>query len=1311
MRGFPRRHRIDPKLTPEERDERIAELRQKRRARLRFLAIRSAIGTAALLVVLIGVVYWLVTTIGGRDALLNQVVQRLPDNATLTWKSAEGPVSGPLTMHDVRFTYDEIVFTAQRVTLKPALLPLLGKHLRLETLQIESATLDLPPSDEPFELPRWPDSLPQIAPPLALTADDIQIDGFRVTSAGQTTIDIRRLRGGLRATPGSLQLEDVVVDSNRGRFTAHGDYAPADNYRSDLVATAVFPTAPGRTPARLGVVVQGDLDEMDIGIGGRAPGVVRATVVLRGKDRMVTNPGPVTGPVMASANRPQWQLRANAEALDIGLTTDPNAAPAETPLALQLQVDGIGGDARVRGEVRQGDFTAKILNSRLRVADQVLDLDPLQLALLDGTIVARGTADFTDPKNASFRFATNARGLQWGSPTPLAGDANLGLAGTLQAWALIGDATLTRDGEQAKLTIDGRGNSERMDLRALDVEMPTGTLAASGAVAWAPALAWDIDSRLAGFDPGYFAPGWNGAIKGHITSIGTSRDDGGLDATVDLADLGGSLHGRPLDGRGHFEMLSAPAGAGTTRYLGELAVSIGGSRIDAKGSYGDRIDVDAKLSPLHLQDLLPDASGTLRGTAHAQGPAAGPDIRADLAGSDLTFGDYSGKTLTIKGGLPWSRGDGQLSVRGEGLALGMPMESLVIDARGAVEQLRLTASANRPGLASLALDTTLNRRGDRWQGTLSRLGLDMERGADWQLRGPANYAWAPTPRGGNGTLEKACLASTGGGSVCVDVDWPRQGISVVGEGLPIALAEPYLPEREHRQPWLIRGEIAINAHLRPVGNGWDGEARITSSGGGIRNSERSRTELLSYENLLLTATFRPQGIDAVFGTGFNGDGRIDAKLQTGWDQWSPLAGELSLDTDELTWLELFSPDIVEPTGRLTGRISIGGTREQPELGGQARLAEFSTEIPALAITLRSGNLQLDALADGTAKIRGNVRSGSSGGNEGNGVLNIDGSLGWKGDETPLVIRLNGTDVLVSDTPDLRAVVSPDLQLSYKIGQPMQLSGKVGVPEAMVYLEKLDHAVSASNDVVVLDPVNPDEGPGTPLSMDLRIAVGDNVRMSGFGLTGKVDGTMHLLAKPGRELAATGAINVGGQYKAYGQDLRITRGLLSWSNDPISNPVIRLRAERVIGEVTAGVDVSGRATAPQASVWSNPASSQPEALAYLTLGRPLSTLSGDERGDLNAANAALTAGGGMLASQLATKIGLEDAGVTTSRALGGSVFGFGKQLSPRMYVGYGVSLLGTGQVLTLKYLLDHGFDIEIESSTLEDRGSINWRKEK
>src|SRR5690606_25284046 len=128
--GFRRRQGGEP--TPEEREAHIAELRRKRQARLRYLTLRAVLVAGALGLVLVVGLYWLLTTVGGREFLLAQIVQRLPGNATLTWESAEGPASGPLTLHDVRFTYEAIEFTAHRMHLDPAISPLLGRRLRLD---------------------------------------------------------------------------------------------------------------------------------------------------------------------------------------------------------------------------------------------------------------------------------------------------------------------------------------------------------------------------------------------------------------------------------------------------------------------------------------------------------------------------------------------------------------------------------------------------------------------------------------------------------------------------------------------------------------------------------------------------------------------------------------------------------------------------------------------------------------------------------------------------------------------------------------------------------------------------------------------------------------------------------------------------------------------------------------------------------------------------------------------------------------------------------------------------------------------------
>jgi translocation and assembly module TamB len=67
-------------LTPEQLEARKAA----RRALARRVALRSAFGTLALVAVLAIAAWWLLTTIGGRDVLLRQIVARLPAGTTPT---------------------------------------------------------------------------------------------------------------------------------------------------------------------------------------------------------------------------------------------------------------------------------------------------------------------------------------------------------------------------------------------------------------------------------------------------------------------------------------------------------------------------------------------------------------------------------------------------------------------------------------------------------------------------------------------------------------------------------------------------------------------------------------------------------------------------------------------------------------------------------------------------------------------------------------------------------------------------------------------------------------------------------------------------------------------------------------------------------------------------------------------------------------------------------------------------------------------------------------------------------------------------
>ncbi|MGY0505707.1 translocation/assembly module TamB domain-containing protein [Luteimonas sp. e5] len=1301
-----RRYGLEPlsaDASAEEREARLAELRRLRRRRQRKIAIRSGLGVTLLVVAGLLLVWWLVSTLAGRDVLLAQIRARLPANASLQWERAEGPVSGPMTLHGVRFVWTacadpdfdvntramalckdrrETRFTASRVMLDPKLGALVDRRLRLQALEVDGATLDIASSDTPFELPTWPEVLPRIEPPLAIEANRVRVDGLMVRSGGEPAIGIRRLEGALTVAPGELEVGALDIDSDRGRFHLHGHYRPGADFATDMTATAVLPAATGRTAGRIGLIARGDLETMDVFIGGRAPAPLRATLTLRSPDMRAAREG-----------HAGWNLVAESAGLDPAVFT--GAGGSGEPMAFKLDVAGQGGHADIEGEWSQGTQRIVIRPSTLRLEKQTLHAQPLVLDVLGGRLNLNGYGMFKQ-EQAHFKLAANARGLGWGEDARggvlIAGDGDFGIAGSREAWAVIGRATLRREGRQARLQLDGRGDETGLGVRSLSVVMPEGRLDAEGRVDWSPALHWQADAQLAGFDPGYFLPDWHGAVRGRLASSGQMQDRGGLRAEVSLSELGGQLRGRALSGHAQLHVLGE-------EYSGEAALALGSSRLDARGRYGQRIELDARFAPLQLNDLLPDAHGVLNGHVRLDGPVQAFDIDADLEGRGVRLADYRADALTARGRLPWRGSGGELRIDARGVQAGVAFERLQVHATGAVENLQLEADASGD-IGRVQVQGSALRRGQAWSGSLAALEFVPVRGASWRLGAPLDFA----QHGTAWSLSQGCLTSSAGGSLCVGGQWPGRGLDVEGRDLPLLLATPWLPAREDGKPWQLDGAVDLDAHVQPAGNAWAGTVQLRSSRGALRLGQGSRDELMSYRELRLDANLTPQRIQATLQSGISGDGRVSARLDTGWDEFAPLAGEIDLDMRELSWLEVLVPDIVDPRGLVSGRISLSGTRGDPAIGGNAELTNLRAEVPAYGLVLSDGRFALRARADGNAQLSGSVRSGE-------GVLNVDGSLGWRGQDTPLVLNVKGSNVLLSDTRDLRAVVDPDVVVRLQPGQPLAVSGTVTIPSARMDLERLDDGVSRSADVVVLDPANPARTPGSGLDLDLTLALGDNVRLRGFGLDGTLDGNLRVRARPGREMTASGRLDVDGRYTAYGQKLQIERGRLVWSNDPVANPVLDIQAQRVVGDVTAGIRVSGRASAPQAEVWADPAMDQSEALSYLALGRSLSAATGDEGRQVNAASAALSAGGSLLASQLGTSIGLDDAGMMQSSTLGGSVFGIGKYLSPRLYVGYGVSLLGTGQVLTLKYLLRKGFDVTIESSTVENKGSVNWRTER
>ncbi len=127
-------------------------------------------------------------------------------------------------------------------------------------------------------------------------------------------------------------------------------------------------------------------------------------------------------------------------------------------------------------------------------------------------------------------------------------------------------------------------------------------------------------------------------------------------------------------------------------------------------------------------------------------------------------------------------------------------------------------------------------------------------------------------------------------------------------------------------------------------------------------------------------------------------------------------------------------------------------------------------------------------------------------------------------------------------------------------------------------------------------------------------MGKDVRVKALGFDGKPHGSLLITEEPGRVTTAVGEITISeGTYKAYGQDLAISRGRLVFAGGPVDDPGLDVRAARTARDGTvAGVDVRGTLKSPQLSVWSEPPMAQADQLSYLLLGRPLAQATTSER---------------------------------------------------------------------------------------------------
>jgi translocation and assembly module TamB len=123
-------------------------------------------------------------------------------------------------------------------------------------------------------------------------------------------------------------------------------------------------------------------------------------------------------------------------------------------------------------------------------------------------------------------------------------------------------------------------------------------------------------------------------------------------------------------------------------------------------------------------------------------------------------------------------------------------------------------------------------------------------------------------------------------------------------------------------------------------------------------------------------------------------------------------------------------------------------------------------------------------------------------------------------------------------------------------------------------------------------------------------------------------------------------------------------------------------------------------APSLSFHSDPYLTQAQTFAYLLTGKPMEDMrSQDTTAVGNATDALALQGGGLLASQLGRRVGLEQLSVE-SKGFDDTSVVLGKFLSPRLFVSYGISLTESINTFKARYTISERWLLKVEAGEFQ-----------
>jgi translocation and assembly module TamB len=550
---------------------------------------------------------------------------------------------------------------------------------------------------------------------------------------------------------------------------------------------------------------------------------------------------------------------------------------------------------------------------------------------------------------------------------------------------------------------------------------------------------------------------------------------------------------------------------------------------------------------------------------------------------------------------------------------------------------------------------------------------------------------------------------------------PQIDVQMTIAPLPIA---PVLHRLQPKFGW--GGDLAMGGHINVHSDGHlMADIVLERSEGDLTVSDEVSSQALGLSYLRLAVNAR-EGV-WTFSPYVNGSalgvvaGAVVARTDAE-DLWprpeAGIEGAMELDVANLGAWGAWVPTGWRLGGQLKASALFAGQFGAPAVNGQVTGHSLSVRNFVEGVNVSGGEVALSLNGERAVIETFTARAGT-------GTLAVEGGAQF-GERPTAQLQLKADHFTVLGRLDRRIVASGQALLNLG-GDSSSLKGAFTIDEGLIDFTHSD-APALSDDVVVVraeakkvkatktepghDATDPD-APSVPakvIALDVALDLGKKLQLRGRGLTTRLNGLLAITA-PGGRLAVNGEVKlVRGKFSAYGQQLDIDPGSITFVGPP-ENPRLSIEAVRPNTDVRVGVRVSGTAMSPRVRLFSEPELPEVDKLSWLVMGRASDGLGRSDTALLQAAAMALISGqGDGQAMQLVKAVGLDELNVSQSTGeVQDTVFSLGKNLSRHWYVGYERGLNATGGNWQLIYRVARSFNLRAQSGEDNSVDAIwNWR---